>query len=49
MRLRIRFSKIGKIRFTSHRDTARIWERGLRRAGLPVAYSEGFTGLFLSF
>ena len=42
MRLRIRFSKIGKIRFTSHRDTARIWERGLRRAGLPVAYSEGF-------
>ena len=43
MRLRIRFSKIGKIRFTSHRDTARIWERGLRRAGLPVAYSEGFT------
>lgn len=43
MRLRIRFAKIGKIRFTSHRDTARIWERGLRRAGLPVAYSEGFT------
>lgn len=43
MRLRIRFSKLGKIRFTSHRDTARIWERGLRRAGLPVAYSEGFT------
>lgn len=43
MRLRICFSKIGKIRFTSHRDTARIWERGLRRAGLPVAYSEGFT------
>lgn len=43
MRLRIRFAKIGKIRFTSHRDTARIWERGLRRVGLPVAYSEGFT------
>ena len=43
MRLRIRFAKIGKIRFTSHRDTARIWERGLRRAGLPVAYSAGFT------
>lgn len=43
MRLRIRFAKLGKIRFTSHRDMARIWERGLRRAGLPVAYSEGFT------
>ncbi len=43
MRLRIRFSKLGKVRFTSHRDTARIWERALRRAELPVAYSEGFS------
>ena len=42
MRLRIRFNKLGKIRFTSHRDVARIWERALRRSGLPVAYSEGF-------
>ena len=33
----------GKIRFTSHRDVARIWERALRRTNLPVAYSEGFT------
>ena len=43
MRVRIRFSKLGKVRFTSHRDTARIWERALRRAELPVAYSEGFS------
>ena len=42
MRIRIQFSKLGKIRFTSHRDVARIWERALRRAELPVAYSEGF-------
>ena len=42
MRLRIRFTKHGKVRFTSHRDVARIWERAVRRAGLPVAYSEGF-------
>jgi radical SAM-linked protein len=42
-RLRARFAKLGKIRFTSHRDVARIWERGLRRAGLPVAYTEGFS------
>ncbi len=42
MRIRIQFSKLGKIRFTSHRDVARIWERALRRSGLPVAYSEGF-------
>ncbi len=41
-RLRLRFSKTGKIRFTSHRDVARVWERALRRSGLPVAYSQGF-------
>ncbi len=42
-RVRIRFSKHGKVRFTSHRDLARIWERALRRAGVAVAYSEGFS------
>lgn len=42
-KLRVRFTKTGKVRFTSHRDVARIWERALRRAGLPVAYSEGFS------
>ncbi len=43
MRLRFRFTKLGKIRFTSQRDVARMWERALRRASLPVAYSEGFS------
>jgi radical SAM-linked protein len=43
MKVRLRFSKLGKIRFTSHRDVARIWERALRRAALPVAYTEGFS------
>lgn len=42
-RYRVRFSKLGKIRFTSHRDVARMWERALRRATLPVAYTEGFS------
>ena len=42
-RIRVRFSKHGKVRFTSHRDVARIWERSLRRAGVPVAYSAGFS------
>lgn len=42
-RIRIRFSKLGKVRFTSHRDVARIWERALRRADLPIAYTEGFS------
>lgn len=43
MKLRLRATKIGKVRFTSHRDAARIWERALRRARVPVAATEGFT------
>ncbi len=42
-RIRIRFSKFGRVRFTSHRDLARVWERSLRRTRLPVSYSEGFS------
>ena len=42
MRVRFRFTKSGKVRFTSHRDLARILERALRRVGAPVAYSQGF-------
>ena len=41
--LRIRFAKQGKVRWTSHRDTARMWERAFRRIGLPVAVSGGFS------
>jgi radical SAM-linked protein len=43
VKLRIRFAKIGRVRWTSHRDVARMWERALRRARLPVAYTEGFS------
>lgn len=43
MRVRARFTKTGKVRFISHRDVARIWERALRRTELPVAYSAGFS------
>ena len=43
MKLRVRFTKLGKIRWTSHRDIARMWERALRRVQLPVAYSGGFS------
>lgn len=42
MRVRLRFAKQGKVRFTSHRDVARMWERALRRARLPVSRTEGF-------
>jgi radical SAM-linked protein len=42
-RVRVRYAKRGRLRFTSHRDFARAFERALRRAGVPVAYSAGFT------
>jgi radical SAM-linked protein len=43
VKARFRFTKHGKVRFTSHRDLARILERSLRRVAVPVAYSEGFS------
>jgi radical SAM-linked protein len=42
-RLRVRYAKAGVMRFASHRDIARALERALRRAGIPVAYSSGFS------
>jgi len=42
-RMRLRYSKLGKVRWTSHRDVARMWERALRRTEVRVAYSEGFS------
>lgn len=43
MILRLRYTKTGKVRWISHRDVARVWERALRRAQVPVAYTEGFS------
>lgn len=43
MKVRVKFSKTGKIRWTSHRDLARMWERAFRRVELPLAYSVGFS------
>ena len=42
-RLRLRYAKRGRLRFTSHRDVARAFERALRRAGVPMAYSQGYS------
>ncbi|HEY0814644.1 MAG TPA: TIGR03936 family radical SAM-associated protein [Pseudonocardia sp.] len=42
VRIRLRFAKRGRLRFLSHRDIARSFERAVRRAGLPVAHSHGF-------
>jgi radical SAM-linked protein len=41
-RLRITFSQAGALRYVGHLDMVRTWERGLRRAGVPLAYSGGF-------
>ena len=41
-RLRIRYAKRGRLRFTSHRDFSRAFERAVVRARIPMAYSSGF-------
>jgi radical SAM-linked protein len=41
-RLRVRYAKRGRLRFTSHRDFSRAFERAVFRARLPMAYSSGF-------
>jgi radical SAM-linked protein len=42
MRIRITFTKTGALRYTSHLDLHQVWERTVRRAGLPLAYTQGF-------
>lgn len=42
-RLWIRYTKTGRLRFMSHRDYTRVFERAIRRAQLPIAFSAGFT------
>lgn len=42
-RLRIHYAKRGRLRFSSHRDFQRAFERALRRAAVPMAYSAGFS------
>jgi radical SAM-linked protein len=41
-RVRITFAKTEAMRYTSHLDLARTWERTLRRAGLPMTFSKGY-------
>ena len=42
-RIRLRYARLGRLRFSSHRDFQRALERAIRRAGLPIAYSAGFS------
>jgi radical SAM-linked protein len=41
--VRLRYTKLGKIRWISHRDVARALERAFRVTQLPLAFSEGFS------
>ncbi|MBT3362241.1 MAG: DUF2344 domain-containing protein [Chloroflexi bacterium] len=41
-RLQLKFTRGPEVRYISHLDLMRLWERALRRAGIPIAYSEGF-------
>lgn len=43
MRIRVNFKKTDAMRFTSHLDLHRTWERTLRRARLPLAYTQGYS------
>lgn len=42
-RLRVKFSRLEEVKFLSHLDLMRLWERAFRRAGFPLVYSEGFS------
>jgi radical SAM-linked protein len=42
-RLRVSFSRGEELKFLSHLDLMRLWERAFRRAGMELAYSQGFT------
>ena len=42
-RFRVWFRKGDRVRYISHLDVLRFWERAIRRADLPLAYSQGFT------
>ena len=42
MKYRIKFTKVGKVRFVGHLDLLKLFQRAIKRAGIPVAYSNGF-------
>ncbi|MFO8143381.1 MAG: TIGR03936 family radical SAM-associated protein [Dehalococcoidales bacterium] len=42
-RLRVKFTRREELKFISHLDLIRLWQRALHRARLPLSYSKGFT------
>lgn len=43
MRIRLKFSKTGPVKFVGHLDTMRLFQRAVKVANVPVAYSQGFS------
>lgn len=43
MKVRVKFSKEGAVKFIGHLDVMRYFQKAIRRAGIDVAYSEGFS------
>ncbi len=43
MKLRVKFSKYGALRFIGHLDVMRFFQKAIRRAGIDIAYSSGFS------
>lgn len=43
MKLRIRFSKFGPVKFVGHLDMMRFFQKAIKASGLPVKYTEGFS------
>lgn len=43
MKIRIKFAKYGAVKFIGHLDVMRYFQKAIRRAGIDVAYSEGFS------
>ncbi|MBI5417329.1 TIGR03960 family B12-binding radical SAM protein [Candidatus Poribacteria bacterium] len=41
-RIRIKYTKTGMLQYISHLDLIQLWNRALRRSGLPIAFSQGF-------
>lgn len=43
MKIRIKFRKYGTMKFIGHLDVMRFFQKAIRRAGIPIAYTEGFS------
>lgn len=43
MKVRLKFTKEGPVKFVGHLDTMRLFQRAIKVAGIPVAYSQGFS------